>query len=237
MSSSDRWRRWARLHNQRPHPSTPRTTAGRMPTSETNLVIRFTLLQFDHCIHGFQQLSETCMAVILRVKGGVEALDHRQDSRFVDPWLALGISEQVNRSAQQVCCLVGRGLGDRIGSFVRPCLGGCLLLDEAFVVPELMATLGPVLVRVLAVTDADERAAGSLDLLGHGHAVAVAINDDDCANVTKAPDVFCCVKTALDVGAVFGRCSGGERVGSARRRSGARHLGSVRNTASCHRRG
>ena len=68
-----------------------------------------------------------------------------------------------------------------------------------------MAALGPVLVGVPAVADADEGAACGLDLLRHGHEVAVAADDDDGADVAEAADVFGGVEAELDVGAVLGR--------------------------------
>lgn len=57
---------------------------------------------------------------------------------------------------------------------------------------------------VLAVANADQRAAGGLDLLGDGHEVAVAADDDDGADVGEAADVFGGIEAELDVGAVLG---------------------------------
>ena len=75
--------------------------------------------------------------------------------------------------------------------------------DQAVVVAELVATLGPVPVGVLAVAEADQGAAGSLDLLRDGHKVAVATDDDHGADVPKTTDVLRGVQTELDVGAVL----------------------------------
>ncbi len=72
-----------------------------------------------------------------------------------------------------------------------------------------MAALGPVLVGVPAVADADEGSASRLDRLCHGHEVAVATDDDDGADVGEAAEVFGGVEAELDVGAVLG---GGARL-------------------------
>jgi hypothetical protein len=61
-----------------------------------------------------------------------------------------------------------------------------------------------VLVGVPAVADADQGAACGLDLLGDGHEVAVAADDDDGTDVSEAADVFGGVEAELDVGAVLG---------------------------------
>ena len=46
-----------------------------------------------------------------------------------------------------------------------------------------------------------------LDLLGHGHEVAVAADDDDGVDVGEAADVLGGVEAELDVGAVLGGCA------------------------------
>jgi len=143
----------------------------------------------------------------LRIEGGIEPLDHVPDRSLVDPGFALGLGEQANRTLEQ--------FGRRVGGWWGWCvlgLGGlgCFFgaggLDQAVVVTELVAALGPVLVGVLAGADADQGATGSLDLLGDGHEVAVAADDDDGADVGEAADVFGGVEAELDIGTVLGRC-------------------------------
>ena len=92
---------------------------------------------------------------------------------------------------------------------------------KVLVVPKFVAALRPVSVRGIPGPETDQGSACCLDLLCHGHEVAVAADDDHRADMAESADVLRRIEAKLDVGTILGR--------TARRESW------INSTAACNR--